>query len=255
MQSIDLNADLGEGFGVWRMGDDDAMLRLVSSASVACGFHAGDPNIMARCFVAAKAQGVAVGAHVAYADLCGFGRRAMPLTPPEIERSVAYQLGAAQAVARYAGHRVTFVKAHGALANLAERDAAVADAIATAVARADFSLTLLAIAGSEQVEAGGRAGLRVAQEVFADRAYDEDGHLAPRAEAGAVIDDVATVVARAKRMLQEGAIITRQGTRLPTQIHSICVHGDTPCAVAMAQSLREALKGAGFALKAFAPAD
>lgn len=252
--TIDLNADLGEGFGAWRMGDDDAMFGLVSSASIACGFHAGDPNIMARCFAAAKTRGVAVGAHVAFPDLAGFGRRALPLSPLEIERVVAYQLGAAQALARYVGHQVTFVKAHGALANLAERDVEIADAIARAVAGVDASLTLLAIARSEQVGAGLRAGLRVAAEIFADRAYTREGRLAPRSEAGAVIDDIPTVVARVTKMLEARALLTQDGALAPTPIQSICVHGDTPQAVAMARALRTALEGAGWRLAAFAPA-
>jgi 5-oxoprolinase (ATP-hydrolysing) subunit A len=252
--TIDLNADLGEGFGAWRMGDDVAMLGLVTSASIACGFHAGDPNIMARCFAAAKEKGVAVGAHVAFPDLAGFGRRALPLAPPEIERVVAYQLGAAQALARYVGHKISFVKAHGALANLAERDAKTAEAIAGAVARVDPSLTLLAIARSEQVGAGLRAGLRVAEEIFADRAYTREGRLAPRSEAGAVIEDSSTVVARVVKMLESGALITQDGGLLPTHIQSVCLHGDTPQAVAMAKALRAALEAAGFRLAPFAPA-
>jgi len=253
-RSIDLNADLGEGFGAWRMTDDEAMLDVVTSASVACGFHAGDPETMARCFSAAKANGVAVGAHVAFPDLLGFGRRALPMTPPEIERIVAYQLGAAQALARYAGHRISFVKAHGALANLAEGDAHVADAIAAGVARVDPALTLLAIARSEQVSAGARAGLRVVEEAFADRAYTEEGRLAPRGGKGAVIEDIAAVVSRVTQMLDAGALLTQGGALLPTQIRSFCVHGDTPQATAMARALRTALEAAGFRLAPFAPA-
>ena len=251
---IDLNADLGEGFGVWRLTDDDAMLKIVTSASIACGFHAGDPETMARCFAAAKANGVTVGAHVAFPDLSGFGRRVLPMTPPEIERTVAYQLGAAQALARYADYRISFVKAHGALANLAESDAKIADAIAGAVARVDPALTLLAIARSEQVSAGARAGLRVVEEAFADRAYTEEGRLAPRRDAGAVIEDIAAVVSRVKRMLEAGALLTQGGALLPTPIRSVCVHGDTLQAVAMARALRAALEAEGYSLAPFAPA-
>ncbi|HXY59313.1 MAG TPA: 5-oxoprolinase subunit PxpA, partial [Methylocystis sp.] len=189
MRSIDLNADLGEGFGVWRMGDDDAMLKLVTSANIACGFHAGDPEIMVRSFRAAKEAGVAVGAHVSFPDLAGFGRRALAMSPIEIEHAVAYQIGAAQALARIAEHEIAYVKAHGALANLAERDDKIAEAIANAVAKVDPKLTLLAIARSEQGPAATRAGLKVAQEIFADRAYAEDGSLAPRKEEGAVLHD------------------------------------------------------------------
>ena len=179
-RTIDLNADLGEGFGHWRMGDDDAMLDIVTSANVACGFHAGDPDIMATTFARAKEKGVAVGAHVAFPDLAGFGRRSLPMSAREIERAVAYQLGAAQALAALSGHRITHVKAHGALANIAERDADVANAIARAVRGVDPSLALLAIALSEQTLAGARAGLRVVNEIFADRAYMDDGRLQPR---------------------------------------------------------------------------
>ena len=250
--TIDLNADIGEGFGVWRMGDDDAMLRVVTSANVACGFHAGDPEIMAHCFASAGANGVSIGAHVSFPDLAGFGRRSLGLSASEIETAVAYQLGAAEALARRAGHRVVYVKAHGALANLAERDAPTADAIARAVAAVDSSLVLLAIACSEQVGAAERNGLAAAHEIFADRAYAEDGHLAPRSEAGAVIDDPGAVADRVREMLEAGAIITRGGVRLPTPIDSVCVHGDTPHAVEAARALRAALERAGWELRPFA---
>ncbi|MFY9655020.1 MAG: 5-oxoprolinase subunit PxpA [Methylocystis sp.] len=251
MRSIDLNADLGEGFGVWRMGDDEAMLGLVTSANIACGFHAGDPEIMAQSFRAAKEAGVAVGAHVSFPDLSGFGRRALAMTPAEIEHAVAYQIGAAQALARLAQHDISYVKAHGALANLAERDARIAQAIADAVAKVDASLTLLAIARSEQGPAATKAGLEVAQEIFADRAYAEDGRLAPRREAGSVLHDSREIVARALTMLEEGAIVTRSGARLKTPIDSICVHGDTPGAVSIARALREALEAAGWRVQSF----
>ena len=218
MPTIDLNADLGEGFGVWRMGDDAAMLRVVTSANIACGFHAGDPDIMANCFEQAKALGVAVGAHVSFPDLAGFGRRALPMSAAEIERAVAYQLGAAIAVARYVGHEITFVKAHGALANLAERDAEIAGAIASAVAAVDPSLTMLAIARSAQVDACRCAKMRVAHEVFADRAYTAEGRLVSRSKPGAVIEDAAAIVARVLKMLEMGAIVTENGALLKTPI-------------------------------------
>ncbi len=249
---IDLNADLGEGFGPWRMGDDDAMLDLVTSANVACGFHAGDPDTMAKTFARAREKGVAVGAHVGFPDLAGFGRRAMAMSAQEIERAVAYQIGAAQALAVLAGHRISYVKAHGALANIAETDAGVADALARATRVVDPSLTLLAIAVSAQTRAGEEAGLRVAHEIFADRAYLDDGRLKPRAEADAVIADPETAVARVRRMFDEGALVTVSGKRLPTPIDSICVHGDTAHAVEMAGRLRAALEEDGFELRAFA---
>lgn len=249
--SIDLNADLGEGFGPWRMGDDAALLGLVTSANVACGFHAGDPDIMTRVLMQAREAGVAVGAHVAFPDLAGFGRRILPMSAAEIARAVAYQIGAAQALATFAGHRLSHVKAHGALANLAEHDAAVADAIAGATRAVDPSLTLLAIARSEQTRAGERAGLRVAHEIFADRAYANDGRLRARALPGAVIHDVDAVIARVRQMLATQALVTIDGELLPTPIDSICVHGDTPQAVALAQALRQALEKDGVALRPF----
>jgi len=254
LPTIDLNADLGEGFGAWRMGDDEAMLGVVSSANVACGFHAGDPDIMAKTFALAKEKGVTVGAHVAFPDLQGFGRRAMALSPKEIENLVAYQLGAAQGAAALAGHRIAYVKAHGALANIAERDADVADAIARAVRAVDPTLVLLAIALSEQTRAANRAGCAIAHEIFADRAYAEDGRLLSRAQKGAVIEDVEEALARVTTMLAEGALVTASGKRLPTRIDSICVHGDTPRAAVMARGLRAALEGAGWTIRAFAAA-
>ncbi len=254
MRTIDLNADLGEGFGVWRISDDDAMLKLVTSANIACGFHAGDPEIMAGTFRAAREAGVAVGAHVSFPDLSGFGRRALAMTPAEIEHAVAYQIGAAQALARVARHEITYVKAHGALANLAERDERVAQAIADAVAKVDSRLTLLAIARSAQGPAAMKAGLNVAQEIFADRAYAEDGSLAPRKEEGAVLHDPQIIVARVLTMLEAGAIVTRASARLKTPIDSICVHGDTPGAVAIARELRAALEGAGWRVQSFVAA-
>jgi len=251
---IDLNADLGEGFGQWRMGDDDAMLDVVTSANVACGFHAGDPDIMAQTFASAREKRVAIGAHVAFPDLAGFGRRAVAMTPAEIERAVAYQIGAAQALASYVGHVVSFVKAHGALANIAERETSVADALARATRAVDPGLTLLAIAHSEQTRAGERAGLKVAHEIFADRAYLDDGRLQPRGEAGAVITDADAAIARVRAMLMEGALVTITGKKLPTPIDSICVHGDTAHAVEMARRLRAALEAEGFRLRPFVEA-
>jgi 5-oxoprolinase (ATP-hydrolysing) subunit A len=251
MRQIDLNADLGEGFGPWRMGDDAAMLDVVTSANVACGFHAGDPDIMAATFMLARARGVAIGAHVGFPDLAGFGRRPMAMTTAEIERAVAYQIGAAQAVAALSGHRVTYVKAHGALANIAERDSDVAIALARATRAVDASLTLLAIALSEQTRAGERAGLKVAHEIFADRAYVDDGGLQPRSLPGAVISDCDVAITRVGHMLAENALITVTGKRLPTPIDSVCVHGDTAHAVEMARRLRAGLEAEGFALRAF----
>jgi UPF0271 protein len=252
LASIDLNADLGEGFGAWRMGDDESMFGLVTSANVACGFHAGDPDIMARCFSLARERGVAVGAHVSFPDLAGFGRRRIPYSPAEIERLVAYQIGAAQALARCCGHRITHVKCHGALANVAESEPDVARAVARSARAVDPGLVLLAIARSAQVEAAEQAGLRVAHEIFADRTYTDDGRLKPRGQPGAVIEDAAEASARVLVMLEEQAIVAESGARLPTPIDSICVHGDSPHAVEMARLLREALDSAGYRLAPFA---
>jgi UPF0271 protein len=253
MPAIDLNCDLGEGFGDWRMGDDGAMLGIVSSVNVACGFHAGDPQIMAETFAAAKQAGVAIGAHPSYPDLQGFGRRPMPYSPREIERLIAYQLGAAMGVAALASHRITHVKAHGSLANRATEDAPAADAIARAVKSVDPKLVILAIAGTEIERAAERCGMRAAREIFADRAYTKAGNLVPRKEPGAVIHDSKAAAARVLAMLEAGAIIALDGTKVPVGIDSICVHGDTPGAVAMALAVREALTGAGYTLRAFAP--
>lgn len=249
--SIDLNSDLGEGFGCYRSGDDEGMLSLVTSANVACGFHAGDPEIMARTFSSALRRGVAVGAHPGYPDLSGFGRRPMPYLPDEIERIVAYQIGAAQALAHYTGHRISYVKPHGALANLAAREADVAMAISKAVRAVDPDLALLAIACSEQGPAAERCGLRVYQEVFADRGYDDAGHLMARGLPGALLEDADEAAARAVRMVSDGAIVCASGRRLSTPIHSICVHGDSTHAVGLARRVRVELERAGVTLAAF----
>ena len=252
MATVDLNADLGESFGAWTMGDDAAMLAIVTSANVACGFHGGDPDVMAETFRLARASGVAVGAHPSFPDLQGFGRRRIPMSAREIERLVAYQVGAAGAVAALAGHRITHVKAHGALANVAAAEAGVADAVARAVRAVDRDLTLLAIACSEQPAAGERAGLRVVPEIFADRGYGDDGQLVRRGLPGAMIDDPDEAAAHILRMIEAGGVVTVTGRVIPTAIGSICVHGDSPHAVAAAAALRDRLGAAGIGLSAFA---
>ncbi|WNJ92309.1 5-oxoprolinase subunit PxpA [Bosea sp. 685] len=251
MLSIDLNSDLGEGFGAYRCGDDEAMLAVVTSANVACGLHAGDPEIMARAFTVARERGVAVGAHPGFPDLWGFGRRRIPFSTGEIERLVAYQIGAAAALAAYAGHRIGYVKPHGALGNIAAEDRGVADAIARAVKAVDPGLAMLAIALTEQVAAGEAAGLAVHQEIFADRGYTDEGQLIARDKPGALIADADEAASRMVEMVTEGVIITASGKRLPTQIHSICVHGDSDHAVATARRVRQALEQAGLRLAAF----
>ncbi|SFK48090.1 LamB/YcsF family protein [Methylocapsa palsarum] len=253
MRSVDLNCDCGEGFGVYAMGDDSSMLGIVTSASIACGFHAGDPEIMARTFKMARAKGVAAGAHPGFPDLWGFGRRKLAFSPDEIERLVAYQIGAAMALAAYAGHRLTYVKIHGALSNLAMEDAAIAQAAARAVRAVDPRLCFLAVAGTRLVAAGQAQGLKVASEIYADRGYTEEGLLMDRSCPGAILSDAAEIADRVLAMVEESAIVTASGKRLPVEIDSICVHGDNPNAVAMARSLRSRLEGAGVALAPFAP--
>ena len=251
VKSIDLNSDLGEGFGVYKCGDDEAMLSVVTSANVACGFHAGDPMIMARTFQLAKERGVAVGAHPGFPDLPGFGRRRIPYSPGEIERIVAYQIGAAQALAAYCGHRITHVKPHGALANAAEVEYEVAGAIARAIRSVDPTLSFLAIALGEQVNAAERAGINAYIEIFADRGYTKEGRLVPRGTPGALIEDPEEAAERVLTMVDAGAIITVEGTRLKTPIDSVCVHGDSPGAVQTAQRVRARLEAAGVVVAAF----
>ncbi len=249
--SVDLNSDMGEGFGPWRMGDDDAMLSIVTSANIACGFHAGDPETMAATFALARQKGVAVGAHPGFADLTGFGRRPIPHSAGEIERLVAYQIGAAQALATCAGHALTHVKAHGALGNLTQQDAEVARAVNNAIKAVDPSLICLTIALGHQERQARESGLQVRSEIFADRAYTREGFLVNRAIAGAVIHNGAEAAARVVRMVLQGAIETIDGDLLPTAIDSICVHSDTPEAVGIARQVRTGLEQAGIAVVNF----
>lgn len=249
VSTVDLNADLGESFGHYTIGDDAAMLDIVTSANVACGFHAGDPQVMAHTFRIAQEKGVGVGAHPGFPDLWGFGRRALPLSPAEIEHIVAYQIGAAIALARYAGHEITHVKAHGALGNLTEKDPAVAQAVLNAVRRAAPGLPIIAIALSHLERLGHEQDAPVFSEVFADRAYDEHGHLVSRTQPGAVLHDAGFVAERMVRMVRAGGIETVSGRFLPTRIDTICVHGDNPQAVAVARAVRTGLEDAGVIVK------
>ncbi|MDB4948912.1 MAG: hypothetical protein JWM27_1561 [Gemmatimonadetes bacterium] len=251
-RSIDLNADLGEGFGAYRAGDDAGLLRVVTSANVACGFHAGDPLVMRRTVADAAAHGVAVGAHPGYPDLLGFGRRDLAASADEVTAYVVYQIGALSAFCAAAGTRLRYVKAHGALYNRAARDASVADAVAQGVHLADPSLVLLGLAGSELVRAGRAAGLRVAAEAFVDRAYLPSGDLVPRSEPGATLHDAAQVAARAVRMAREGTVEAIDGTVLHVSPDSLCAHGDNPDALAIVRAVREALEAAGIAVAPFA---
>ena len=247
---INLNADLGESFGAWHMGDDPALLQVVKSANVACGFHAGDPVVMRQTVRLAREHGVSIGAHPSFADLQGFGRRRIQMSAHEVEALVMVQIGALQAVARAEGHAVTHVKPHGALSNIACADAAIAATVARAVRSLDPALILLAPAHSELARAGKAAGLPVRYEVFADRAYLDDGQLMPRSRPGAVLHDPRQCVDHVLAMLSEQAIIAASGHRLPTRIDSICVHGDGPEAVASARQIRQALEQAGYQLAA-----
>ncbi|MBS3912643.1 MAG: 5-oxoprolinase subunit PxpA [Hydrogenophaga sp.] len=246
--TINLNADLGESFGAWRMGDDAALLQVIGSANIACGFHAGDPVVMRDTVRLALTQGVSLGAHPAFPDLQGFGRRAMQLSAKELEAAILYQVGALQAMAAAEGGRVTHVKPHGALNNMACADAAVAATVARAVRALDRELILLAPALSALEAAGMAAGLRVGREVFADRTYQADGQLTPRSQPGAVLHGAQACVQHVLRMLDAQGIVTTDDQRLPTRIDSICVHGDGPDAVASAQQLRAALEAAGYRL-------
>lgn len=245
---INLNADLGESYGAWRMGDDAALLQVVGAANIACGFHAGDPLGMTDTVRRAGAAGVGLGAHPSFPDLQGFGRRQMQLSPAELAAVVTYQVGALQGIARAQGLQLSHVKPHGAMNNMACEDAAMATTIAQAVQALDAGLILLAPALSALAEAGRAVGLRVADEVFADRAYTDAGTLVPRNQPGAVLHGAEASLAHVLRMLERGGIVTASGQLLPCSIHSVCVHGDTPGAAATAAALRDGLVAAGHRL-------
>ena len=242
---IDLNSDLGEAFGTWPMGQDGLLMPVISSANVACGFHAGDPCTIRQTIRLARKHGVAVGAHPGLPDLVGFGRREMQVTPAEVEDMVLYQVGALAAIARHEGVRLQHVKAHGALYNMACRDEALAEAIARAVVAFDPTLVLFGLPGSALLQAGLDAGLPVAAEAFADRAYQPDGSLAPRSQPGAVIHDVDAVVARAVAMVTEQSVAATDGSTIEFEADTICLHGDTPGAAALAVAIRRGLEDAG----------
>jgi UPF0271 protein len=242
---IDLNSDVGESFGPWTMGADADVMRSITSANVACGYHAGDPAVMRATVRLARDAGVAVGAHPGFHDLAGFGRREIRMSPADVEGMVLYQIGALAAIAAAEGVRLAHVKAHGALYNMAARDRALADAIARAVRAFDRSLILFGLPGSELLRAGEGAGLQVASEGFADRAYDGDGSLAPRSEAGSVITDSVELVRRSLLMLREGRVVARDGTELSVRVDTLCTHGDTPGAGELTRALREGLRREG----------
>jgi 5-oxoprolinase (ATP-hydrolysing) subunit A len=250
-RTVDLNADLGEGFGVWRLGDDDALLGLVTSANVACGFHAGDPSTMRRVCSRAVEAGVAIGAQVSYRDLAGFGRRFVDVEPAELADDVLYQLAALDGVARASGGRVRYVKPHGALYNAVVTHEAQAAAVVAAVRDLDATLPVLGLPGSALLRAATDAGLRTVAEGFADRGYTPDGTLVPRREPGALVHDPAAVAERAVRMAVDGSVVAVDGTAVSVPVRSICLHGDTPGAVTLARSVRAALAEAGLELRSF----
>jgi UPF0271 protein len=247
---LDLNCDLGEGFGAWRMGEDEAILDYVTSANIACGFHAGDPATMRRTVAAACARGVALGAHPSLPDLQGFGRREMRVAPDEVYAMVVYQIGALDGFARARGARMQHVKPHGALYNMAARDARLAQAIAQAVRDYDRGLILFGLSGSELIRAGREAGLAVASEVFADRTYQADGSLTPRTRSDAMIEDVERSIAQVLAMVGGGTVQATDGTQVKVEADTLCIHGDQPAARAFAARLRGALQAAGVEVRA-----
>ncbi|ORW84910.1 hypothetical protein AWB92_28670 [Mycobacterium sp. IEC1808] len=251
MAAIDLNADLGEGFGVWRLGDDDAMLGIVSSANVACGFHAGDPAGLLRVCRSAAERGVRIGAQVGYHDLAGFGRRFIDVAPDDLVADVVYQIGALQAIARASGSAVSYVKPHGALYNTIVTNREQAAAVAAAVHLVDPALPVLGMAGSAFFDEADRLGLRTVAEAFADRAYRPDGQLVSRREPGAVLDDPAAIAERVLAMVTSGRITAADGTQISVSVESVCVHGDSPGAVRIATAVRDRLEAAGAEIGAF----
>jgi UPF0271 protein len=250
MASIDLNADLGESFGRWTLGDDRAVLESISSANIACGGHAGDPDVMRRTVRLAREAGVAAGAHPGFADLNGFGRRELAVSPEEVENLVLAQVGALSGIAAAEGVRLRHVKPHGALYTMAVRNRDLAEAICRAVATFGSELMLFAPPGSELLRAGEAAGLAVAAEGFADRSYETDGSLTPRSRPGAVLHDPALVTERAVRMARHGVVTAASGKDIPMRVATLCVHGDTPGAQQLARRLREALAGHGIKVRA-----
>ena len=249
---IDLNSDLGEGYGPWTMGDDAAMLDIVSSANIACGFHAGDPAGLLSVLRQAAARGVAVGAHVSYPDRVGFGRRNMDVAPDDLTADVIYQIGALQGLARAAGTRVTYVKPHGALYNTIADDVRQADAVIAGIRAVDPSLVLMGLAGAPVLDRARAAGLTVVAEAFADRAYTAGGALVSRRQPGAVLHDPDLIAARMLRLATEGVLEAEDGSILRLEADSICVHGDSPGAVAIAAKVRDALVAGGVAIAPFA---
>jgi 5-oxoprolinase (ATP-hydrolysing) subunit A len=252
MTSIDLNCDMGESFGAYTIGADQAVMASITSANVACGYHGGDPNVMRRTVRLAREAGVAVGAHPGFPDLVGFGRREMRMAAQDVEDMVLYQIGALAAIAKSEGVRLSHVKPHGALYNMAVTDKALAAAIGRAVGAFDPALIFFALPGSELARAANGLGLQVAHEGFADRAYERDGSLTPRSRTGAVIHDMDTVVTRALRMVTDGVVFASDGSRLDMRVDTICTHGDTPGAQSLTRAIRAGLQRAGVTVAAVA---
>ena len=242
---VNLNADMGEGFGVYDIGNDTEILRIIKSASIACGFHAGDPCTMRQVVSQAQEQGVSIWAHPGFNDLWGFGRRKIDMDPQELEYLIAYQIGALQAIAAYAGEKVTHVKPHGALNNMAAVDEEYALAVGRAIKTVDRDLIYVALAGSRMEWAAEKMGLRLAREGFCDRQYDDDGNLTSRKIPGSVIKDPLIATEQVVRMVTEGAIVSRNGRRIPRKVDTLCVHGDEPTAIALAAQVRKGLEAAG----------
>lgn len=251
MAGIDLNADLGEGFGVWRLGDDDAMLDIVTSANVACGFHAGDPAGLVRVCTSAARRGVRIGAQVSYRDLAGFGRRFIDVAADDLIADVVYQIGALQAIAHASGSVVSYVKPHGALYNTIVTNSEQAAAVAEAVRLVDDGLPVLGMAGSAFFDEAARRGLRTVAEAFADRAYRPDGRLVSRREPGAVLHDPGAIAERVAAMVTAGQVTAIDGSHIEVCVESVCVHGDSPGAVRIATAVRDRLTAAGADLRAF----
>ena len=250
---VDLNSDLGEGFGIWKLGDDEALLDIVTSANVACGFHAGDPNILRRVCDAAVSRGVSIGAQVSYRDLAGFGRRSIDVDAATLTNDVIYQIGALDGFARVAGSRVRYVKPHGALYNRTVHDEQQAAAVVAALVAYDPTLPLLGLPGSELLRHAEQAGLRTVTEAFADRGYTAQATLVPRSQPNALLHDAAEVAQRMVHMLVTGRLQSVDGTEVAVSARSICVHGDSPGAVAMAVAVRKAMAEAGVEIRPFAP--
>lgn len=248
---VDLNADMGESFGAWTMGDDAALLDVVTSANIACGFHAGEPDVMAATMALAAEKGVGIGAHPGFRDLAGFGRYRMHLPPASLANDIRYQLGAAQGVARAVGGEVRHLKLHGALANMCSEDADLARACYDAALSVAPDLTIMVIAGTAQQQAAQALGCNWVGEIFADRAYNDDATLVDRRQPGAVIHDPDEAAARVLRMVREGAIVAASGKRIPARIDTVCLHGDTPAAVGIARAVRAHLEAAGVTVARF----